>query len=40
MCIEGWMTSREVVTFMECKGYDYKEMKTEKNKGQDFLKKA
>jgi len=35
MCMEGWTTPREVVTFMECRGYDYKGTKTEKNRGQE-----
>jgi len=24
MCMEEWTMRREVVTFMECQGYDYK----------------
>ena len=40
MCMEGWTTSREVVTFVECRGYDYKRMKTEENRGQGFLGKV
>ena len=39
MCMKGWMISREVVTFMECRGYDYKETKTEENREQGFLQK-
>ena len=31
MCMEGWTTPREVVTFMECRGCDYKGMKTQEN---------
>jgi len=31
MCIEGWMTPREVVTFVECRGCDYKGTKTQEN---------
>jgi len=38
--MEGWTTSREVVTFVECRGYDYKRMKTEENRGQGFLGKV
>ena len=37
MYIEGWTTSREVVTFVECRGCNYKGMKTKENKGQGFL---
>jgi len=40
MCIEGWTTPREVVTFVECRGCDYKGTKTEKNRGQGFLGKV
>jgi len=40
MCIEGWTTSREVVSFVECRGCSYKGMKTEENRGQGFLEKA
>jgi len=40
MCMEGWTTPREVVTFVECRGCDYKGMKTEENQGQGFLSKA
>ena len=40
MCMEGWTTPREVVTFVECKGCDYKGTKTEENRGQGFLEKA
>jgi len=40
MCMEGWTTPREVVTFVECRGCDYKGTKTEENRGQGFLKKA
>jgi len=40
MCIEGWTTLREVVTFVECRGCDYKGTKTEKNRGQSFLGKV
>jgi len=28
MCMEGWMTPRDVVTFVECRRYKYKGMKT------------
>jgi len=40
MCMEGWTTPREVVTFVEYRGYDYKRTKTEENRGQGFLEKA
>ena len=40
MCMEGWTTSREVVTFVEYRGYDYKGTKTEENRGQEFLEKV
>jgi len=33
------MTKWEVVTFVECRGYDYKGTKTQKNRGQSFLSK-
>jgi len=36
---EGWMTRREVVTFVECRGCDYKGTKTQENHGQGFLSK-
>jgi len=39
MRMEGWMTRREVVTFVECHGYDYKGTKTQENRGQGFLSK-
>ena len=39
MCMEGWMTPREVVTFVECRGCDYKGTKTQENQGQGFLSK-
>jgi len=39
MCMKGWMISREVVTFMECRGCDYKGTKTEENREQGFLQK-
>jgi len=39
MSVEGWMTRREVVTFVECRGYDYKGTKTQENQGQGFLSK-
>jgi len=38
--MEGWTTPREVVTFVECKGCNYKGMKTEENQGQGFLGKV
>ena len=40
MCMEEWTTPREVVTFVECRGYDYKGMKMEENRGQGFLGKV
>jgi len=40
MCMEGWTTPREVMTFVECRGCDYKGMKMEKNQGQGFLSKG
>ena len=39
MSMEGWITQWEVVTLIECRGYDYKEAKTQENKGQGFLSK-
>jgi len=39
MSIEGWITRREVVTFVECRGCNYKGTKTQKNQGQGFLSK-
>ena len=33
VCMEGWMTSREVVTFVECKKYEYKEYRGCEYKG-------
>ena len=39
MCMEGWTTPKEVVTFVECRGCDYKGTKTQKNQGQGFLSK-
>ena len=40
ICMEGWTTPREVVTFVECRGCDYKGTKTEENQGQGFLSKG
>ena len=40
MCMEGWTTPREVVTFVEYRGCNYKGTKTEENQGQGFLEKA
>jgi len=40
MCMEGWTTPREVVTFVECRGCNYKGTKTEENQGQGFLSKG
>jgi len=39
MSMEGWTTQREVVTFVECRGYDYKGTRTQENQGQGFLSK-
>jgi len=39
MSMEGWMMQREVVTFVECHGCDYKGTKTQENRGQEFLSK-
>jgi len=39
MSMEGWTTQREVVTFVECRGCDYKGTKTQENQGQGFLSK-
>ena len=39
MSMEGWMMQREVVTFVECRGCDYKGTKTQENQGQGFLSK-
>ena len=40
MYMEGWTTPREVVTFVECRGCNYKGTKTEENRGQSFLVKV
>ena len=40
VCMEGWTTPREVVTFVECRECDYKGTKTEENQGQGFLSKG
>ena len=40
ICMEGWLTPREVVTFVKCRGCDYKGTKTEENWGQGFLGKV
>ena len=40
MCMEGWTTPREVVTFVEYRGCDYKGTKTEENWEQGFLGKV
>jgi len=40
MYMEGWTTPREVVTFVECRGCNYKGMKMEENRGQGFLGKG
>jgi len=37
MCMRGWTIPREVVTFVECKGYNYKRTKIEENREQGFL---
>ena len=39
MSMEGWVMKWEVVMLVECRGCDYKEMKTEENQGQGFLEK-
>jgi len=39
MSMEGWVIRREVVTFIECRGCDYKGTKTQENQGQGFLSK-
>jgi len=39
MSMEGWMTQREVVTFVECCGCDYKGTKMQENQEQGFLSK-
>ena len=31
--VEGWITRREVVTFVECRECDYKGTKTQENQG-------
>jgi len=38
-CIEGWTTPRKVVTFVECRGCNYKGTKMQENQGQGFLEK-
>ena len=40
ICMEGWTTPREVVTFVECRECNYKGTKTEENQGQGFLSKG
>jgi len=37
MSMKGWTTRWEVVTLVECRGCDYKRMKTQENQGQGFL---
>ena len=39
MCMERWMTPRKVVTFVECRGCDYRGIKTEKNRGEGFYRR-
>jgi len=39
MSMEGWMMQKEVVTFVECQGYNYKGTKTQENHRQGFLSK-
>ena len=39
MSMEGWTMQKEVVTFVECRGCDYKGTKTQENQGQGFLSK-
>jgi len=33
----GWKTKKEIVTFVECGGYEYKGTKTEENQEQGFI---
>ena len=40
MSMEGWTTKWEVITFVECRGYDYKGTKTKENREQSFLGKV
>jgi len=40
MCMEGWTTSREVVTFVEYRECNYKGTKTKENREQGFLQKG
>ena len=40
MCMKGWIMPREVVTFVECRGCDYKGTKMEENREQGFLEKV
>jgi len=40
MSMVGWMTRKEVVTFVECRGCNYKGIKTQENREQGFLGKA
>jgi len=40
MSMERWMMWREVVTFVKCRGCDYKGIKTQENRGQSFLNKG
>ena len=37
MSMEGWRMRWEVVTLVECRGCDYKGMKTQEDQGQGFL---
>jgi len=39
MSMERWTMQKEVVTFVECRGCDYKGTKTQENHGQGFLSK-
>jgi len=39
MSMEEWTMKREVVTFVECRGCNYKGTKTQENQGQGFLSK-
>ena len=39
MSMEEWTMGKEVVTFVECQGCDYKGTKTQENYGQGFLSK-
>jgi len=40
MSIKGWTMRKEMVTFVECRGCNYKRTKTQENRGQGFLEKV